>query len=273
MKKSGNLKLQMLIPIIVIAILVIFVDVSVRYITEKNAITSVFESIKAANIQSHDDLVNEVAKIEAATVKSIGMELVQAFIEGIIMVGAITLVASLFFNKISKAMKELIGVLERGSKGDLTARVTITSNNELSIIGQKINELFEGIGKSLDKAKILSKNVELEMQDLNDTMIAVVGDASSDEGIIKLNEYISKVLDNVRNQTASSQESLAALQEISATVQNMNTYIDNTVKGFQNTLELSTESFEKINNMSDSMNEINDSVNITNTEMFLRGIS
>jgi len=119
----------------------------------------------------------------------------------------------------------------------------------------------------LDKAKILSKNVELEMQDLNDTMIAVVGDASSDEGIIKLNEYISKVLDNVRNQTASSQESLAALQEISATVQNMNTYIDNTVKGFQNTLELSTESFEKINNMSDSMNEINDSVNITNTEI------
>ena len=76
MKKSGNLKLQMLIPIIVIAVLVIFVDVSIRYITEDNAMTSVFESIKAANIQSHDDLVNEVAKIEAATIKIIGMELV-----------------------------------------------------------------------------------------------------------------------------------------------------------------------------------------------------
>ena len=267
MKKSGNLKLQMLIPIIVIAILVIFVDVSIRHISETNAIKDIFESIKTADIQTHDDLVNEISKIEAATTEHIGKELFVAFIKGVIMVGAITLVASLFFNKISKAMKELIGVLERGSKGDLTARVTITSNSELSIIGQKINELFEGIGKSLDKAKILSKNVELEMQDLNDTMIAVVGDASSDEGIIKLNEYISKVLDNVRNQTASSQESLAALQEISATVQNMNTYIDNTVKGFQNTLELSTESFEKINNMSDSMNEINDSVNITNTEI------
>ena len=267
MKKSGNLKLQMLIPIIVIAVLVIFVDVSIRHISETNAIKDIFESIKTADIQTHDDLVNEISKIEAATTEHIGKELFVAFIKGVIMVGAITLVASLFFNKISKAMKELIGVLERGSKGDLTARVTITSNNELSIIGQKINELFEGIGKSLDKAKILSKNVEFEMQDLNDTMIAVVGDASSDEGIIKLNEYISKVLDNVRNQTASSQESLAALQEISATVQNMNTYIDNTVKGFQNTLELSTESFEKINNMSDSMNEINDSVNITNTEI------
>ena len=235
MKKSGNLKLQMLIPIIVIAILVIFVDVSIRHISETNAIKDIFESIKTADIQTHDDLVNEISKIEAATTEHIGKELFVAFIKGVIMVGAITLVASLFFNKISKAMKELIGVLERGSKGDLTARVTITSNSELSIIGQKINELFEGIGKSLDKAKILSKNVELEMQDLNDTMIAVVGDASSDEGIIKLDEYISKVLDNVRNQTASSQESLAALQEISATVQNMNTYIDNTVKGFQNT--------------------------------------
>ncbi len=267
MKKSGNLKLQMLIPIIVIAILVIFVDVSIRYISETNAVKDIFESIKTADIQTHDDLVNEISKIEAATTKSIGKELFVAFIKGVIMVGAITLVASLFFNKVSKAMKNLIDVLEKGSKGDLSARITLNSNNELSIIGQKINELFESIGKSLDKAKILSKNVELEMQDLNDTMIAVVGDASSDEGIIKLNEYISKVLDNVRNQTASSQQSLAALQEISATVQNMNTYIDNTVKGFQNTLELSTESFEKINNMSDSMNEINDSVNITNTEI------
>jgi len=122
-KKSGNLKFQMLIPIIVIAILVIFVDVSVRYITEKNAITGVFESIKTANIQNHDDLVNEIAKVEAATTKSIGRELLVAFLKGVIMVGAITLVASLFFNKVSKAMKELIDVLEKGSKGDLSARV------------------------------------------------------------------------------------------------------------------------------------------------------
>ena len=98
-KKSGNLKIQMLIPIIVIAVLVIFVDVSVSYITEKSAITSVFESIKTANIQSHDDLVREIAKVEAATTKSLGREIFVGFLKGVIMVGAITVVASLFFNK------------------------------------------------------------------------------------------------------------------------------------------------------------------------------
>ena len=147
------------------------------------------------------------------------------------------------------------------------SEITSHSDNELGAISNKINEVFESLSKSLEKAKILSKNVELEMQDLNDTMIVVVGDETSDEGIVKLNDYISKVLDNVRNQTASSEESLAALEEIAATLQTMNTYIDNTVAGFKNTLSLSNESFEKINNMSESMHEINSSVNMTNTEI------
>ncbi len=147
------------------------------------------------------------------------------------------------------------------------SEITSHSDNELGAISNKINEVFESLSKSLEKAKILSKNVELEMQDLNDTMIVVVGDETSDEGIVKLNDYISKVLDNVRNQTASLEESLAALEEIAATLQTMNTYIDNTVAGFKNTLSLSNESFEKINNMSESMHEINSSVNMTNTEI------
>ena len=135
-------------------------------------------------------------------------------------------------------------------------------------LGFKVNNTqLDGMLKSLDKAKNLSSNVQNEMHELNDTMNFIVNGNSKFEGIVQLNDHISKVLDNVRNQTASSEESLAALEEISATIQHMNSYVESTLSGFQNTLKLSNESFDKIENMSNSMNEINSSVDVNNNEI------
>ena len=267
MQKKGNLKFQMLIPIAIITFLVIFIDGSIGYFREKRALMEIVETFKAADLHNPNSLLAALETKEKEIISVLRADILFAIIEGLIMIGAITLVASLFFSKLAKSMKNTIDVLEKGAKGDLSNRIPITTNNEMAVIAEKINELLDNTGKSLDKAKTLSNNVEFEMQDLNDTMIAVVGDHSSDEGIVKLTDYIAKVLDNVRNQTASSQQSLAALQEISATVQNMNSYIDNAISGFQNTLKLSNESFNKMNDMSKSMNDIKTSVESTNVEI------
>ena len=61
-------------------------------------------------------------------------------------------------------------------------------------------------------------------------------------GIIQLNEQTEVVLDNVRDQTASSEESLAALEEISSTAQHMNQNIILTAKSFEKSLEISKNS-------------------------------
>ena len=267
MQKKGNLKFQMLIPIAIITFLVIFIDGSIGYFREKRALMEIVETFKAADLHNPNSLLAAVEAKEKEIISLLRADLLSAIIEGLIMIGAITLVASLFFSKVAKSMKNTIDVLEKGAKGDLSNRIPITTNNEMAIIAEKINELLDNMGKSLEKAKALSNNVEFEMQGLNDIMIAVVGDHGSNEGIVKLTDYIAKVLDNVRNQTASSQQSLAALQEISATVQNMNSYIDNAISGFQNTLELSNESFNKMNDMSKSMNDIKTSVESTNVEI------
>ena len=267
MQKKGNLKFQMLIPIAIITLLVIFIDGSIVYFGKKRALIEIVETFKAADLNNQNSLLAAVEAKEKEIISVLRADLLFAIIKGLIMIGAITLVASLFFSKVAKSMKNTIDVLEKGAKGDLSNRIPITTNNEMAIIAEKINELLDNMGKSLEKTKALSNNVEFEMQDLNDIMIAVVGDHDSDEGIVKLTDHIAKVLDNVRNQTASSQQSLAALQEISATVQNMNSYIDNAISGFQNTLELSNESFNKMNDMSKSMNDIKTSVESTNVEI------
>lgn len=215
--------------------------------------------------------IDEIDEVLAQSEKTANKNLVHAIsiriltsLLVLVLIG--TIVISLF-GKVANIIKKILAALDSGSKGDLSSRIDINVNNELGLISQRINDFFEGIGLSLNKAKTLSINVVKNMDELNDTMIKIVSGGKNSSGIIQLNEHITKVLDNVRNQTASSEESLAALEEISATIQHMNTYVDSTVEGFQNTLSLSNESFDKINNMSESMNEINTSVQITNTEI------
>lgn len=214
-----------------------------------------------------DDIDEAIKTTVEAKSKVFRTDLMIAVGKSIVIILLLSIVTSILFNKVANAITKILEVLEKGANGDLSFRVDIHTNNELGHISEKINEFFEGIGKSLDKAKSLSNNVQNEMHELNDTMNFIVNGSSSIDGIVQLNEHITKVLDNVRNQTASSEESLAALEEIAATIQHMNSYIESTVKGFQNTLKLSDESFKKINNMSQSMDEINVSVQGTNNEI------
>lgn len=214
-----------------------------------------------------DDIDGVLKVTENAKAKIFRTDLIITIGKSILIILILSIVTSLLFNKVANAVKKILEVLEKGAKGDLSFRVDLHTNNELGLISEKINEFFQGIGNSLNKAKSLSENVQDEMHELSDTMNFIVKGNSSSNGIVQLNDHIGKVLDNVRNQTASSEESLAALEEISATIQHMNTYIDSTVSAFRNTLQLSQESFGKINNMSQSMNEISASVNNTNIEI------
>jgi len=210
-----------------------------------------------AQLLQAEELANKIL------IKDIIINLVKSFITLIL----ISFIVVIIFNKVSSLIQKILFALDEGSKGNLNTRIEIKANNELGLISNSLNNFFESIGNSLNKAKSLSSSVEHNMDELNNTMIKIVSGDKNFNGITQLNQHIERVLDNVRNQTASSEESLAALEEISATIQHMNTYVDSTVKGFRDTLELSQDSFNQIDSMSESMNEISSSVNMTNTEI------
>jgi len=88
-----------------------------------------------------------------------------------------------------------------------------------------------------------------------------------DMGIVQLNDQIEVVLDNVRSQTASSEQSLAALEEITATSSNMTENIKTNVDSFQNTLKIAHESYNDIETMSLNVQDISTSVSRTNSEI------
>ena len=80
-------------------------------------------------------------------------------------------------------------------------------------------------------------------------------------------ENIEKVLDNVRNQTASSEESLAALEEIAATSHNLNDKIKENSKNLSGTLEVTLSCNENIKTVNEMMDEVGGAVTATESEV------
>jgi methyl-accepting chemotaxis protein len=208
-------------------------------------------------------------EVKKAIFSTAGINVLVVFV----IIGAITLIVNPILNNI----KNIMEVINKASEGELNNRVKISADNELGDLSRNINSFFENISESLERAKKLSNQVGQEMENLSMIMdIIVKGNASVhigknlvdiNQGILQLDEHITGVLDNVRNQTASSEESLAALEEITATIQQMDGHIQNTLESFKDTLKLSKESYAQIENLNNSMAEIDKSVSVTNDEI------
>lgn len=60
MQKKGNLKFQMLVPIAIITLLVIFIDGSIGYFGKKRALMEIVETFKAADLNNQNSLLAAV---------------------------------------------------------------------------------------------------------------------------------------------------------------------------------------------------------------------
>ena len=94
-----------------------------------------------------------------------------------------------------------------------------------------------------------------------------MNEANKVKGVKHLVENIEKVLDNVRNQTASSEESLAALEEIAATSHNLNDKIKENSKNLSGTLEVTLSCNENIKTVNEMMDEVGGAVTATESEV------
>ena len=195
-----------------------------------------------------------------------------------IIVSILGIIYSLIFSKsITNPIKNIMKNLDSIAKGDLKVQLITNSKDEIGDLSKTFNNFVEKIHSIFKDIQELANEVSIS----NDTLtkssdIIINGKISSyykeisngiDRGIVQLNEYIEDILDNVRNQTASTEESLAALEEISATSSVINENIKTTKVSFDETLEISNSSRENIIKMTKSMNEINESVDITGKEI------
>lgn len=124
----------------------------------------------------------------------------------------------------------------------------------------RLAQVLTGINSQVDT--IVEENSMLVL-----TLEALVNGADDIKGVRELLENIEKVLDNVKNQTASSQESLAALQQIAATSHNLNDKIKENSDNLSSTLEITVNCEGNIKNVNEVMSEVGNAVTTTEEEI------
>ena len=200
----------------------------------------------------------------------------------VLIIGAIS--SQIVGNSISKPVKAMAEKFGDLAQGDLNVDIDIKSKDEIGTMAQEFTMFTSKLKGTITGIKSLADEVQSSNEELTKAIDNIINGENSkyaneirdvlDKGMNQLNEQVELVLDNVRNQTASSEESLAALEEISATSDHIGENIKKTEDSFQNTLEIARNSSEDMNNMAISMSDINKSVSKTNTEIDnLKGVS
>ena len=223
---------------------------------------------------------NEIATIEIvytkdSITKAIIMQIILIFVVYLVVLVIASIVVLLFTSKFINPIITLTKKFEAISEGNLNTSLEVQSNDEIGVLANQFNNFTAKLNEIIVNVKKLAQKVEEDNHQLVKVMDNIVNGENTkyqlnnklDMGIVQLNDQIEVVLDNVRSQTASSEQSLAALEEITATSSNMTENIKTNVDSFQNTLKIAHESYNDIETMSLNVQDISTSVSRTNSEI------
>ena len=162
---------------------------------------------------------------------------------------------------INKSILKINHVISKCELGEINERIGIKNKDEIGAISNKFDSFISKIESIIKDIQLLSTEVSKSNEVLLASTNTIVNGSSQEKGIIQLNDFINNILDNVRNQTASTEESLAALEEISATSTLVNQNIQSSKESFSETIDITKSSSYNIEKMTGSMEEINERVN------------
>jgi methyl-accepting chemotaxis protein len=225
-----------------------------------------------------DDIDAKIKDMEKNELKTLNKNITGRVFSNILMFVILALILNFATNIMVKTIKDINVVLEAAAKnGELDARVETKHNNEFSIMAEDINAFMNRIKNIITGIKQLGDEVKTTFTLVVNIMDNLINGKDSEvynelkdklnKGIIQLNSAIENVVDNVRNQTAASEESLAALEEITATTETINDNIKIANEAFAETLKITERSFKDIRELTESMENINSSTEKTSTEI------
>ena len=143
----------------------------------------------------------------------------------------LSLIIERISTSIIKPIKLLVGKVLEISDGDLNVQIDVKGKDELAVLSKEFNGFVTRLRESMGKIKNLVSDSKISNDNIKKSIDNIIHGSQSihfsslsdrvSKGILQLTEQTEIVLDNVRDQTASSEESLAALEEISSTSNHM----------------------------------------------------
>lgn len=172
---------------------------------------------------------------------------------------------------LSSPIKIVTKAFNKLANGDISVHLDINRNDEIGLLAEDFNIFSAKLSKVLKKIISISNNISQTSSLIDKNMDNLIKGQGSiyyhelqkkiNMGLIQLNHSIETVLDNVRSQTASSEESLASIEEISTTNNNIHTNIKKIQGALNETLEVANRSSHDMEKMVDSMDAITYSAN------------
>ncbi len=178
-----------------------------------------------------------------------------------------------------KPIKNLIEIVRdiAEGEGDLTKRIPDTSKDELGELAKYFNKFLDNLNDIMANIKRLMKQTLAESTEVSKAMENIANGGNMrgfnelndgiDKGIFQLEGYIQGILDNIRNQTASTEESLASLQEISASAQETSRNSTEIKNKSNNAVDLSNIGLQKIHEIDKEIGVIVTSVEATDEQI------
>ena len=202
--------------------------------------------------------------------EDLNIQLIVLFIQFLISLILFFIILRVAAGKISFPIIRLTEISEGMADGDFTLNVEekyLKRTDEIGRLANALTILKNRVSDITINLKDMSQKVKKENEDIEIVFENIIKGNGTSSGIIQLIESMEDVLDNVRSQTAGTEESLAGLEEITSSATVMNKKSDFAFGLSDKAVEVADLSYKNMEKMENAMRQINDSVKNTNGQI------
>ncbi|ATI50179.1 methyl-accepting chemotaxis protein [Bacillus tropicus] len=206
---------------------------------------------------------NEQAKLRDQSIKKIDQSSLQieyvVFLSLVICIIAAIILAWWFSGKLVKPIQQIDSKLKELSsqEGDLTARLQVSSNDEIGTIATSFNKMLENLQHIINRVQKTS----VEVQSASENMLEKTN--ISREATIKVQSSMSNLNESIQSQASSMEESSTAMDDMAVSVQRIAESASSVTELAVATSEQANDGSSVIQKSVSQMTTIHDAVNAT----------
>ncbi|MGK9486038.1 methyl-accepting chemotaxis protein [Bacillus cereus group sp. MYBK29-1] len=206
---------------------------------------------------------NEQAKLRDQSIKKIDQSSLQieyvVFLSLVICIIAAIILAWWFSGKLVKPIQQIDSKLKELSsqEGDLTARLQVSSNDEIGTIATSFNKMLENLQHIINRVQKTS----VEVQNASENMLEKTN--ISREATIKVQSSMSNLNESIQSQASSMEESSTAMDDMTVSVQRIAESASSVTELAVATSEQANDGSSVIQKSVSQMTTIHDAVNAT----------
>nr|EEK65003.1 Methyl-accepting chemotaxis protein [Bacillus wiedmannii] len=206
---------------------------------------------------------NEQAKLRDQSIKKIDQSSLQieyvVFLSLVICITLAIILAWWFSGKLVKPIQQIDSKLKELSsqEGDLTARLQVSSNDEIGTIATSFNKMLENLQHIINRVQKTS----VEVQNASENMLEKTN--ISREATIRVQSSMSSLNANIQSQASSMEESSTAMDDMTVSVQRIAESASSVTELAVTTSEQANDGSSVIQKSVSQMTTIHDAVNAT----------